>query len=587
MRSITHAQAFRYLQNATDHLLAENEQAVLTHHLQTCTTCRAEAERLTLLEADLRQTFHDRWDVMKAPSIPLVTSLPAAPGWVTRFSNVGINIALAIVWLWLYRAMLSYLRIIFTHQEFRTNQIMLLGVGILIISQLRQERLHLHLDASPHIYLPGLALALGSSGLYLLSERFLDINTLSATLFGLATYGLLGLWISPRNWNKGLPAALLLVGTLPFGQHLETFVGYPLRRATAEIVSHGLNSLGITSVNVDTILVLESGFSQVDSPCSGVKSLWTGLLFLLAATWLERHSVNLRWLGVAILTGGLLVIANIIRISILVLVGQVAKWPVAAEMIHVPLGVLGFVAVCSLAAFLLMVGRQDHLFPALQTSPNRSKWRSGINVTLTDPRGLKRPAWFAPILVVIVLGMGLIYSPRPESAHAQSAISWIFPTGLAVEPFPLSRGLYVWATEDGADTVERWRFSWGDLHGSMLFLTSRTWRGQHRPERCFEVEGLSVETAQTYLISPDFAIRFLTLTGGPYQVSAAYWLQTKGQVTNDYATRIWADLSPQRQPWVLVTILFEGTPAPDSPAVQALFQALRTTIADGLEGELP
>jgi exosortase O len=587
MRTITHAQAFRYLQNATDHLLDKNEQAVLTHHLQTCTTCRVEAERLELLETDLRQTFHDRWDVINGPTQPLVTSLPAAPGWVTRLSNVGINIALVIVWLWLYRAMLSYLRFIFTHQEFRTNQIMLLGVGILIITQLRQERLYLRLDATPHLYLPGLVLALGSSGLYLLFERFLDINTLSATLFGLATYGLLGLWMSPRHWTRGLPAALLLVGTLPFGKHLETFVGYPLRLATAEIVSHGLNSLGITSVSVDTILVLESGLSQVDSPCSGVKSLWTGLLFLLAATWLERHPVNLRWLGVAILTGGLLVIANIVRISILVLVGQVAKLQVVAEMIHVPLGVLGFVAVCSLAAFLLRAGMQANLFPMLQTSPNRSKWRSGIIVTLIDPRWLNRPVWFAPMLVVIVLGMGLIYSPRPESAHAQSATSWIFPAEMTIEPLPLSQGLYEWATEDGADTVERWRFSWGDLRGSMLFLTSRTWRGQHRPERCFEVEGLSVKIAQTYLISPDFPIRFLTLTGGPYQVSAVYWLQTNGKVTDDYATRIWADLSPQRQPWVLVTILFEGTPAFDSPAVQALFQALRTTIADGLKGELP
>jgi len=585
MRTITHAQAIRYLYKATDHLLDEIEQAVLTHHLQTCTTCRVEAERLEVLETDLRQTFHERWDVVKAPSQPLVTSLPAAPGWLTRLSSLGINIALAIVWLWLYRAMLSYLRTIFTREEFRTNQILLLGVGILIISQLRKEPLRLRLDASPHLYLPGLALALGGSGFYLLSERFLDINTLSATLFGLATYGFLGLWMSPRSWTRGLPAGLLLVGTLPFGQHLETFVGYPLRLATAEIVSHGLNSLGITSVHVDTILVLESSYSQVDSPCSGVKSLWTGLLFLLAATWLERHPVNLRWLGVAILTGGLLVIANIVRISILVLVGHVAKWQLVAEMIHVPLGVLGFIAVCSLAAFLLVAGRQDHLFPTLQASTNRSKWQSGMSVTLADPRGLKRPTWFAPTLVVIVLGMGLIYSPRPESAQAQSTISWLFPAEMNVESFPLSQELNKWATEDGADTAERWRFDWGDLHGSTMFLTSRTWRGQHRPERCFEVEGLSVKTAQTYLINPDFPIRFLTLTGGPYQISAAYWLQTTGQVTDDYATRIWADLYPKRQPWVLVTILFEGTPALDSPATQALFQALRTTIAHGLEGE--
>jgi hypothetical protein len=31
----------------------------------------------------------------------------------------------------------------------------------------------------------------------------------------------------------------------------------------------------------------------------------------------------------------------------LVVVGQVAGWRLAAEMLHVPLGVLGFIAVCS------------------------------------------------------------------------------------------------------------------------------------------------------------------------------------------------------------------------------------------------
>lgn len=52
----------------------------------------------------------------------------------------------------------------------------------------------------------------------------------------------------------------------------------------------------MASIGLDTILILENGVSQIDLPCSGVKSLWTGLLFLLAATWLERRPLNLRWL---------------------------------------------------------------------------------------------------------------------------------------------------------------------------------------------------------------------------------------------------------------------------------------------------
>ena len=88
-----------------------------------------------------------------------------------------------------------------------------------------------------------------------IAERVLDINTLSATLFGIATYGLVGLWMSPRSWRDGLPAALLLIGVLPFGEHMQTFIGYPMRIFTAELVRDGLAMFGVTSAGVDTILV--------------------------------------------------------------------------------------------------------------------------------------------------------------------------------------------------------------------------------------------------------------------------------------------------------------------------------------------
>ncbi len=34
-------------------------------------------------------------------------------------------------------------------------------------------------------------------------------------------------------------------------------------------------------------LIFENGVSQVDLPCSGVKSLWAGAIFYFAATWLS------------------------------------------------------------------------------------------------------------------------------------------------------------------------------------------------------------------------------------------------------------------------------------------------------------
>ena len=97
-------------------------------------------------------------------------------------------------------------------------------------------------------------------------ERFLGLNTLSAALFGLASYGLLGLWLSPERWRAGLPAALLLVGALPFGTYSQVYLGYPTRILTARVISAGLGAIGVPAVGVDTILTLEHGVAQVDLP---------------------------------------------------------------------------------------------------------------------------------------------------------------------------------------------------------------------------------------------------------------------------------------------------------------------------------
>src|SRR5205807_1363606 len=68
-----------------------------------------------------------------------------------------------------------------------------------------------------------LALAAGVTIIYLLNERFLDVSLLSATCFGVASYGLIGLYLPCGAWVRGLPAALLLVAVLPFGEQADTW----------------------------------------------------------------------------------------------------------------------------------------------------------------------------------------------------------------------------------------------------------------------------------------------------------------------------------------------------------------------------
>jgi exosortase O len=342
-----------------------------------------------------------------------------------------------------------------------------------------------------------------------------------------------------------------------------------------------LAGAGVASIGVDTILVFENGISQIDLPCSGVKSLWTGMLFLIAATWIERRPLNLRWILTALIFAALLFTANLARVGVLVAVGQVAGWRLAAEMLHVPLGVLGFVAACAAAVILL------RLQP---TSQETGDWRLETEESpisnLQSHLMPQRPIWLAPALAAAILIMALVYTPRPQMGLAQPPPAWDFPAGLVTEPMPLKPDEVEWLTRGGAESADRRRFEWRGITGSMILITSTTWRAQHRPERCFEVYGLSLDDSRTYLVTPAFLVRFISLSDddGHVSLSATYWFQSAERTTDDYGTRIWADLAPKRQRWVLVTILFDGVYDPHTTAIQSFYTALHNAVAHGLKG---
>jgi exosortase O len=518
------------------------------------------------------------------PSIQHVAALPYTVRIATNLLIIGL-------WLWLYRPVFDYLAIIFSREEFRTNQVMLVGVVLLIAAQVRKRRPRIQIDAPPQMYYPALILAIGGSTLYLAVERFLDINTLSASLFGLASYGLLGLWMQPGKWQRGLPAALLLVGVLPFGEHMQTFIGYPVRILTATVVRDGLSAAGVTSIGVDTILVLENGVSQVDLPCSGVKSLWTGMLFLIATTWINRHRFNLGWLVTAFGFVGLLLTANLVRVGVLVVVGQVAGWRLTAEMLHVPLGVLGFMGACAAAVALLRWQRRagpaiTRAHRAMADAEAGQHEKTGDIRSTIRLQSISHPTWFAPALAATILLMALGYASRPQSGLAQAPPNWEFPAEMVTTPTPLKPDELEWLTRGGAESADRRRFEWRGVTGSMILITSKTWRAHHRPERCFEVYGLSLDDTRTHLVDSNFPVRFVSLSYGEGRDkwSATYWFQSRDGVTGDYGARMWADLSPEREQWVLVTILFDGVYDPNTPDIQAFYTALRNAVARGLEG---
>ena len=118
----------------------------------------------------------------------------------------------------------------------------------------------------------------------------------------------------------------------------------------------------------------------------------------------------------------------------------------------------------------------------------------------------------------------------------------------------------------------------------MILITSKTWRAHHRPERCFEVYGLSLDDSRTHLVEGQVPVRYVALGDGDHNslLSATYWFQSANQITDDYAARIWADLSPERERWVLVSVLFDEMVDPNDAEVEAFYSSLQETVSTNL-----
>jgi exosortase O len=198
-----------------------------------------------------------------------------------------------------------------------------------------------------------LLLMLGSSIFSIALQWIIDVKPVTVILFILGTYGLCGLLMESSSWQKNLPIAGLLACILPFSSQLNSGLGLPVRVLTAQVVEQLLWVLQIGAISSYDIIVLENGIAHIDVPCSGIKTLLVGTLFLLAVTWIENRKLGLKWLAVCVANLLMLVSANAARVTVLVLVTQVFQHPNHAEIIHIPLGIIGLVCACFVTWLML------------------------------------------------------------------------------------------------------------------------------------------------------------------------------------------------------------------------------------------
>ncbi len=389
-------------------------------------------------------------------------------------------------------------------------------------------------------WLPILVLTV-SGAAYVAAEPLLDVNKLGVGLAILGSYGFLGLYLPLARWQRGFAPVLLLIAVLPFASQLDTYLGFPLRRLAAEWVKTLLGGAA-AGISAQTILLFETGATQIDLPCSGIKSLWAGAVLSLALTWLERRRLGLRWLicnlaYIVILFGG-----NLVRITALVYVGLVLEQQGYQDLIHKPLGLLAFIA-ASLAFLWLL-----RCFVP--------RWDKPLD--LAAPPALLRSALFGVVLMFYLGGLNVAYSQHQPPAAPAAFDSWVLPESILAEPVALTPLEDDFFGENGSSFAHKYRFGWQELRGSILVVAADSFRAHHSPSQCLEGAGFELGKKQTFLMAPGFPVRKIELRGFPG--SAVFWFQSKGSTTEDFSARVWADLTGRPTRWVLVSILFDAEP---------------------------
>ncbi len=477
------------------------------------------------------------------------------------------------------------------------NLIIVGAVATVLCIQAIHHRRKLGLSFTPILHLVPLALMFGSGVGAVSLPWLLDVPQISVLFFALGTYGLIGLFIAPRVWSKGLPAAILAACILPFSAQFGTGLGFPVRVITARLVEQILAFWHIAAISSHDIILLENSTAQVDLPCSGLKSLWTGTLFLLAATWLENRQIKFRWLLVCIANILLLVAANTGRILVLVLVSNVGDRPDLGDILHVPLGLIGFIT-AGLTTWLLLqtVPRhRERISSAVYCPPNPPTLggtgfqNSPILENLEDAKapnssqktpplgkGLK-PLTQQVIVISCIFVLALI--PHPQKVITSEIASISLPLEMHSEPLPLTKTeKEFFANYEGA-SAQKSRFEWQNIAGSILLVSSNSAQAYHAPELCLIGSGLKIDTMQQKQLSPKVLGRWLSINNGT--MAATYWFQSPKHTTDDFLTHLWGRITRKDRLWVMVSVLFDRPQQPDTPEITAFATNIHDAIAFG------
>jgi len=382
----------------------------------------------------------------------------------------------------------------------------------------------------------------GLSGIiYLLNDYFLLINVFSIVLFSIGIFALLGLYF-PEKWIQGMFIPfLVIINVLPIGYYLDMYIGFPIRLITTDIVKNFTNLLGFSTITSETILFIESRASKIDLSCSGIRSLWAGLLFYFLMSWINKVRINLKWLIALIIFILVIISFNIFRVSTIIIIDSIFKKPALADLLHEPLGIIGFILICGM------------FFIFFKFSFNKSE-----KVEKKGIRFNNIPAFFILIFIVILI---LFHQPKQLAEKIYEEIQFKLPSSFITEKtefteieknlFENHQGLF----------SNKINFRYNNINGTMIIVLSKSWRSHHNPKFCLEGSGIKINNQTTYCINKDFPINLCNANSE--KITATFWFQNKNFVTENYSARIWSDFIKKNNRWAMITIVFNKSFKPD------------------------
>ncbi|MDF5717780.1 MAG: exosortase O [Rhizonema sp. NSF051] len=475
---------------------------------------------------------------------------------------------LLIAWVYANNSSLKWLFESFKQGSSLTLSLISLIVMVLLVRVVRSEHGAV-LSATPVLRLYPLLLMLGSTVSAIVIQWFVNIEQLTVLLFLLGTYGLCGLFLTPSFWRQGLPIAYLVACIVPFSSQLSTGFGFPARIITAHAVEQMLSAWHIAAISSEDIIVLENGVAHVDLPCSGLKSLYAGTIFLFAATWLGGRKLGIRWLLVCFFNLFLLLSANTMRVLVLVIVTHILKQPQFAQILHIPLGLIGFGCACALSWMMLQsLSRQEQGYT--KTNPD-------VPPRISIIRDSRHTSSLQAGLLIFVVTLALFSQLiQPQEEQSLSLASLRLPQQMVFERIPLTAAEHSFFDKYPSIVPEKHRFVMGDLSGSILLVANTTWHTYHPPELCLLGSGLQVDRIERKQLTPVVQARWLSLADG--KLSATYWFQSPKQTTDDFLSRLWSDVTRHQKNWVLVSVLFDSSLSPESSLIRDFTTAIHDAI---------